>query len=79
MNPTGNHEVVGSIPGLAQGVNDLACLCGSIGLISSPEQWVKGSGVTTVAGLETSICHSTAIKNKKPNQTNSKALDLEWI
>ena len=22
MNPTGNHEVVGSIPGLAQGVKD---------------------------------------------------------
>ena len=23
-NPTGNHEVVGSVPGLAQGVNDPA-------------------------------------------------------
>ena len=25
MNPTRNHEVVGSIPGLAQGVKDLWC------------------------------------------------------
>ena len=25
-NPTGNHEVVGSIPGLAQSVKDLVCL-----------------------------------------------------
>ena len=45
MNPTRNHEVASSIPGLAQWVEDLALLCYGLG---SDSAWIRrccGSGV----------------------------------
>ena len=34
------------VPAVAQWFNDLACLCGGVGLIPSSAQWVKDAALT---------------------------------
>ena len=72
MNPTRNHEVEDSIPGLAQWVEDPAMSCG-VGCRHSSDPallwlWRRPAATAPIGplALGTSICHTSApIKGKK--------------
>ena len=64
MNPTSTHDDVGSIPGLAQWINDLALPLAVVYSSSYVSDWTPSLG--------TSISHGCGPKRQKDTHTDTK-------
>ena len=74
MNPTGNHDVVGLIPGLTQWVKNLVLLCAVVWVADAAWLWRRPAAVAPVGPLawEPPYAVGAAIKRQKKKQNKQK-------
>ena len=72
----GNHDITGSVPGLAQWVKELWCR--SQTWLRSTVAVASGYSSDWTPSLWISICHGTALEKTKNKQRKKKSLFCTW-